>query len=208
MKVDPEQVLIDRAAAGDADALSDLLEKHGPGIRAELEGQINPQWQSFLTLDDVMQQTYLDAFLSIARLRTREVRSFRGWLAQQARRNLTDAVRMLQAEKRGGRARQVSLSNSDESSAILLDCLCATGSTPSRAVAGDEARQILEKAMQELPAVYRQVIRLCDLDGQPAANVSGILGRSEGAVHMLRARAQDRLAEILGESRKFFSDPA
>jgi DNA-directed RNA polymerase specialized sigma24 family protein len=32
------------------------------------------------------------------------------------------------------------------------------------------------------------------------------LGRSKGAVHMLRARAYDRLKELLGSTSLFFSD--
>ena len=51
-------------------------------------------------------------------------------------------------------------------------------------------------------------MRLYDLECQPPQQVAEALGRSVGAVHMLRARAHDRLRELLGSASKFFSDSA
>jgi DNA-directed RNA polymerase specialized sigma24 family protein len=39
-----------------------------------------------------------------------------------------------------------------------------------------------------------------DLEGRPVQQIASALQRSEGAVYMLRARAHDRLREILGFS--------
>ena len=39
-------------------------------------------------------------------------------------------------------------------------------------------------------------------------NVAATLERSVGAVHMLRARAHDRLRELLGSESRFSSDKA
>ena len=52
------------------------------------------------------------------------------------------------------------------------------------------------------------MIRLYDLEGRPIAEVAAEMGRSSGAVHMLRARAHDRLRELLGPESAFFTNPA
>src|SRR5262245_41546544 len=57
---------ISAAVAGDRDALTRLLKKFGPQVRARLS--ISSSWQSVLDLDDVMQVTYMEAFLRIGQL--------------------------------------------------------------------------------------------------------------------------------------------
>ena len=100
---DAEEDLADRAMLGDREALEELLELHGPVIRRGLVGAIDVRWRSLLSVDDVMQQTYLDAFLGIHRFVPRGVESFGAWLETLAKCNLLDAVRMLTADKRGGK---------------------------------------------------------------------------------------------------------
>lgn len=54
-----------------------------------------------------MQETFTDAFLDILQFRPGPGSAFLAWLTTLATRNLYDAIRMLEAEKRGGRVRQV-----------------------------------------------------------------------------------------------------
>ena len=75
-------------------------------------------------------------------------------------------------------------------------------------MAKDEARVVLEQAMRALPATYCQVVSMYDLQGRPVGQVAAALGRSTAAVFMLRARAHDRLAEIMGSASKYWSDSA
>jgi DNA-directed RNA polymerase specialized sigma24 family protein len=54
-----------------------------------------------------MQQTYTDAILDIHQLLACTEEAFAAWLHTLARRNLFDAIRLLEAEKRGGQRRRV-----------------------------------------------------------------------------------------------------
>jgi DNA-directed RNA polymerase specialized sigma24 family protein len=74
--------LLERARAGSNEALAELLERHGPAVRAGLRGMIPARWRSLLSEDDVMQQTYADAALGLDRFESRD--AFQGWLAAQA----------------------------------------------------------------------------------------------------------------------------
>ena len=56
---------------------------------------------------------------------------------------------------------------------------------------------MLKAAIDQLPKDYRRVVQLYDLDGLAAAEVARQMDRSDGAVYMLRARAVDRLRELL-----------
>jgi len=59
--------LEERAIQGDEEALTELLERTGPVIRRDVAERIPARWRSVLSEDDVMQQTYADAFRGITR---------------------------------------------------------------------------------------------------------------------------------------------
>ncbi|HVP73836.1 MAG TPA: sigma-70 family RNA polymerase sigma factor [Phycisphaerales bacterium] len=197
MKAAKSDDLLANAIAGDDAALEQLLALHGPEVRRRLHGAIGERWQSALSLDDVMQEAYTDAFLNIRRFVAHNEDAFAAWLTTLARRNLIDAIRLLEAQKRGGQHRAVEPAGPDESCVALCERLCTTSSTPSRRAATAETCAALRRAMADLPPSYRTVVQMLDLDAQPVEAVASELGRSVGAVYMLRARAHRCLADLL-----------
>ncbi|TWT45538.1 ECF RNA polymerase sigma-E factor [Phycisphaerae bacterium RAS1] len=194
---------IARAIAGDTEAASSLLREYAPRLRAQLS--IDPRWQSVLDADDVLQVTFLECFLKIKSFQPGGSGAFYGWLRRIAENNLRDAVKGLEAQKRPPPAVQAARGKSDESFVALYDLLRVTSATPSRAVGAGEMAGALERALAALPADYAQIIRAYDLEGRPIAEVAAETKRSPGAIHMLRARAHDRLRELLGSPSDFFS---
>lgn len=198
--------LLKRANEGDREALGFLLERHGPAVRKGLAGRIPKRWQSVLSEDDVMQQTYADVARTIAQFESHGERSFAAWLARLAECNLLDALRTLKAKKRGGDRRQIEpRAGGDDSVIALHELIGATSSTPSRHAAQKEAVGALEQALDQLPAIYRQVVVMYDLQGRSVEEVAGELKRSLGAVYMLRARAHDQLRGLVGTASKYWT---
>lgn len=195
----PYEDEIKKAAQGDEEALALLLRRHGPGVRAMISTAIGRQWQSILEADDVMQVTYLEAFLRIDRFEFRGENSFPAWLSQIARNNLRDAIDELSRLKRPQPENRV-VASSDESAVRLVEQLGCTTTTPSRHAGKREVAHAVESAINGLPDDYAQVVRLYDIEGRNARDVAAALGRSEGAIYMLRARAHDRLREALSSS--------
>ncbi len=193
------------AAKGDRAALKVLLAEHGPAVRAKIAAKIPAQWQAVLTADDLMQQTYTDAFLNIERFTPKGRRSFSAWLAKIAQHNLIDSVRMLEADKRGRKTSRAQPANPEESFAELHEILSSGGTSPSRHAARGEARAALEQAIEQLPADYRRAVQMFDLEGRPAPEVAAALSRSVGAAYMIRARAHRRLSEFMGNASDYFS---
>lgn len=200
--------LIDQARSGNRRALGDLLQKHGPSIRRKLRGAVPQRWQALLSIDDVLQQTYTDAFLDIGDFSGSRPEAFEAWLSTMARRNLHDAIRMLSADRRGGSSIRVTQTTSDESFAALFELASGTQSTPSRTAGKGETRARVEHALHSLPPDYRQAVVLMELEGLRAERVAEVMNRSAGAVYMLRARALDKLASLLGSASKYLSGSA
>jgi RNA polymerase sigma-70 factor, ECF subfamily len=193
----PDDDVLERAKRGDRDALTDLFKRYGPTARRAIAGRIPKRWQSLLSEDDVMQQTYGDAVFKIGQLVAENEATFAGWLVSIAQRNRQDAVKYLEAEKRGGNRRPVNKVATDESFISLIRLISDSGTTPSGAAGTREALEAMKKMIQQLPEDYRQVVVMYDLEGCPVKEVAEALKRSEGAVFMLRARAHDRLRELM-----------
>lgn len=187
-----------RAVGGDRRVLAQLLERSAPVIRQRLAGKLPRRWQHALSIDDVMQQTFVDAFIDIERFTPNGEGSFSAWLGTLAQHNLLDALRMLEADKRGNGRSMVRFQNAEESFVSLAEILQAADRTPSRLVARQEAYADLKSAVRQLPDLYRQVVRMYDLEVRPVSDVARELRRSPGAVYMIRARAHRQLRQIMG----------
>lgn len=202
-----QAALLARAKQGDQGALVSLLEAIGPEVRRRIEARITRALRSSIDADDVMQVTYLEAVTRIDRFEFGGVREFVAWLSRMAENNLIDAIRELEAAKRPSPKNRVS-PGWDQSAVNLVEILGGTSSTPSRNVAAAEAVRFMKWALERLPPDYEKVIQMYDLDGHSVEEVAEAMGRSPGAVYMLRARAHDRLREEMGPQSKFFSRPS
>jgi RNA polymerase sigma-70 factor (ECF subfamily) len=202
---DERQVLLDRANEGDADALTTLLEEVGTDVRRALS--MPRRHQSVLEPDDIMQVTYVEAFLRFPQFVGDDLRAFTAWLHRIAQNNLNDAIRGLERDKRPPAERRITAPRTDDSYVALCDFFGVSNRTPSRIAAAAESKQLIETALRKLPPLYADVIRGFELEGCSGPEVSERIGRSRGAAFMLLARARDRLREVLGSESRFFSRP-
>ncbi len=196
--------LLQAAVSGDADSLCLLFESVGPEVRNCLK--LDAKWSSVLSVDDVMQVTYLEAFMRVRQFAPESgVPGFRAWLQRIADNNLRDAVKELGRQKRPQPSQRVTPRPLEESATALTALLGVTLSTPSRVAAGAEHVSLVQRALAALPPDYGRAVRLYDLEGLSIVEVCERMGRSPGAVHMLRNRAYEQLRELLGGQSEFFS---
>jgi len=200
----PEDLLA-AARQGDRESLIRVLEQVGPTVRSRIEPKISRSLRSSIDADDVMQVTYLEAVLRLSTFTAGGVQGFVAWLTRLAENNLVDAVRAMEAAKRPDPRKQIKPGPGQDSSAFLVEALGMTYTTPSVVAKRHEANKYLEEALGRLPPAYARVIRLYDLEGKSPTEVAADLGKSQGAVFMLRARAHARLREVLGPESRFFS---
>ena len=106
---------------GDQEALSILLKQHGPDVRRRLAPRISACWRSVISAEDVMQVSYLEAFLGIAQRQPDTLEAFENWLARIAENNLRDAIRELEAARRPNPKRRITPPAGDDSLVALYD---------------------------------------------------------------------------------------
>lgn len=203
--MDGEAQLVDRARAGDADALEQLLDGHALSLSGEIEAKIGAQYRGVVEADDILQVTFLEAFMQIRAFVPGGPGSFLAWLRRVALNNLRDAIKELERDKRPPPGRRVAEPGGEASYVALVERLAATSTTPSRVSGGNELRQHVDDLLRQLPSDYERALRLYDLDGLSAVEVGEALGRSHGAARMLIARARERLAELVVNDPRFAS---
>ncbi len=194
------------ARSGDEGAISKLLLKVSPELQRRIEAKIGHPYRSLLDAEDVLQITYIEAMLYLDRFDDHaDERAFAAWLLRIAEHNLTDAIRGLEAAKRPSPTQRVRKRTIHESYDSLIVCLGATRTTPSRIAGTCEAIEHLERAIASLPPDYAEAVRAVDIEQRPVRVVAESMGRSCGAIYMLRSRAHDALRESLGSASQLFS---
>lgn len=186
MTTESDQMLLERARAGDGAALDQLLERHqGQVYRFGLKMCRDPE-----DAKDVLQ----DTFLAMAR----SVRDFRG--ASSVSTWLYSVARSFCIKKRRRPRPEPSLTQSLDvgDGPELVDS--ARG--PDELAASREIELALETAIASLDPIYREVLILRDAEGLTAPEVAEVLGLTVEAVksrlHRARAMVRERIAPVLG----------
>ena len=191
--------VLSRACDGNSAALAELLQSHTPMLHAELGSKIPDRLRAVLAVDDVLQETFTDVFLSIGGFVSRGDGAFLAWLRKLAQNNLLEAIRALDADKRGGGKRPTSFGVGHDPQTDLISSLlpAATQTTPSQHVSRQETQSSLAAALAELPAHYRLAVQRYDLEGRTIDETAAELQCSPGGVHLIRHRAFKLLRKSL-----------
>lgn len=202
-----EQELIAKATSGDPLALERLLLIHYTGLSRRVAARLPTSLQGVVSVEDVLQETFIQVFRGIGNFRPRSDRSFSAWLKRVAENRLRDSVKALRRKKRGGGFRQVHVAADEHGSSVadLAEILSAGSHTPSRSIARREGIQAVQVAMAALPQHYRQAIRLRYLEGRSLNQVAEAMQRSPGAVRGLIDRAKEKMRAALGRSSLYLN---
>jgi RNA polymerase sigma-70 factor (ECF subfamily) len=120
------------------------------------------------------------------------------WLTRILESKLVDAHRFFHAAGRDVN-REVPAAERPSAYESLAARVAADSLTPSRIVARHEVDSLVAAALAGLSANYRRVLELRFLKGHSVAEAAEMMGRTEGAIQMLSARALRRLRESLSQ---------
>lgn len=190
-KPDEDRELVDRARGGDTTAFDELVEKYTP----RLYGLVYHMTSNREDTHDILQDVFAKAYRSLKRFQGKS--SFYTWI-------YSIAVNMsLNFLKKRGRRRKLSLDDLDLAIQNDEEFIENTSKTdPVREANLRELQQRLNAAMQELSEDHRAVVTMYDIQGLPHAEISRILGISEGTVRSRLHYAHKQLQNYLEEFRR------
>jgi RNA polymerase sigma factor (sigma-70 family) len=185
----------------------ELLESIGAaGLLVVIESRMNALLRSKHHPEDVLQEVLCRAWRDRQRFEWRGQRSFRNWLLTISDRWLEDLTQHEAAQKRGGGASVLfsdALSGDDPSEPSSPDPGFHT-TTPGRLAVLREQREVMQRALADLPDSEREVVRLRLFEDRTADEAARILDLGVDAVrHRFRvglARYRRLLARANGEN--------
>lgn len=190
---EPPELLLERARAGDSEALGPLLELYRNYLWLMARSQIGTTLQVRLNPSDLVQETFLEAHRDFRQFVGTTEMEFVAWLRRILVRSLADQVRHHKAKGRDMHREQSLEVMLERSSAAAHQALASGISTASAQASRREQAVLLADALARLPADYREVIILRHLDRLSFEEIALRMGRSAGAARMLWARALERL---------------
>jgi RNA polymerase sigma-70 factor (ECF subfamily) len=195
--------LVRRAQEGDRAALDRLIERHQARVLAIVRYRLGPRLRESVESGDILQETLLAAVKAFPSFEVRDEGSLIHWLAKLVERQIIAQADYHGAKKREA-GRRVSLDRTRGNAGELsnsVPLLHPDATTPPlEKLERTEERAAVERAMDELPAEYRELILLRNYAGASWESVAESTGRpSAAAARMMHARAMLELAKLLRE---------
>ncbi|MBL9077607.1 MAG: sigma-70 family RNA polymerase sigma factor [Planctomycetes bacterium] len=189
--------LLQRWHAGDASALTDLVQAHLPWLRAHVERRLGPFLRERASGDDYLQDALLDFLRDGPRFQVADAAQLRALLARVVENTLRDRNDWFRARRRhiGG---QVGLPTD---SVVQLDPALQRSTTPSRVAATGEMRDWVRLALELLEPEDRKILVAREYEDRSFVEIGTELGMTPNAVRMRWVRAVARLAELLQQLR-------
>jgi RNA polymerase sigma-70 factor (ECF subfamily) len=190
-RTDEDQQLVARTQAGEATAFDELVIKYTP----RLYGLVYNMTSNHEDTNDLLQDVFAKAYKAIRGFRGKS--SFYTWIHSIAV-NMT-----LNFLKKRSRRYHLSLDDVDASIQNDKEFLELTASSsPVREADLSELQRRLNEAMMKLSEEHRAVVTMFHIQGMPHAEISKILGVSEGTVRSRLFYANRQLQNFLDEFRK------
>lgn len=185
---DPDLVLVERARGGEAAAFDELVEKHS----RKLYGLVYHMCGSHEDANDILQDTFTKAYTALGKFQGKS--SFYTWIYTIAT-NMT-----LNFLKKRKRRAAWSLDDADgnlQNDDAMVDP--RHEANPRSQARIHELQKKLNEAMARLSQDHRAVVVMFDIQGMPHAEISVILGVSEGTVRSRLYYAHQQLQAHLSE---------
>lgn len=171
--------VVRRVRAGETGLFEVLVRRHDQRVYRTVRSILRDEGE----VEDAMQQAWLQAYLHLGDFAG--LSAFSTWLVRVA------ANEALQRLRRRG---PLSVAPGDEE-----DAVDPRAEDPEERAASREAVRLVERAVDRLPASYRTVFVLRDVEGLSTADAAAALGIGEDAAKVRLHRARSLLRESLAE---------
>jgi RNA polymerase sigma-70 factor (ECF subfamily) len=191
------ELLLAHARGGDEAALGRLLELYRNYLRLVARALIGQALRVRLDASDLVQETFLKAAREFSHFLGSTEPELTAWLRQILVRTLANQAKHHRCQRRDFQRQESLEAMLDRSSAAVQRALASPVETPSSQAVRREKAVLLANALESLPAHYREVFILRNLEHIPFDQIAARMGRSPGATRVLWKRAMDRLSLLL-----------
>ena len=192
--------LLQRAAAGDAEALRELFSRYRDRLKRMVHLRLSRRLSGRVDDSDVLQEAYLDAARRLDEYIREPSLPFFLWLRQLTALKLAEVHRRHLGTQLRDADREVTLHRGGlplADSVSLAAQLLGTLTTPSQAVIKAETRLLVQEALNSMDPTDREVVALKHFEQLSIAEIAQVLGLSKAGAGSRYLRAVKRLRSIL-----------
>ena len=201
--------LIARVKQGDASALAECFSLHRQRLWRMVHFRMDPRLHGRVDADDVLQEGYLAAAARVEHFREDSSTSLFIWLRMIVSQTLVDVHRRhIEAQKRDARREVAShpRRGAHGTSVSIARQLLGQLTSPSHAAMRAEVAEQLEKALETMNEIDREVLALRHFEELTNSEIAAVLGIEQKAASIRYVRAIKRLKDILAELPGFADD--
>jgi len=194
MVMNTEQLVLG-AQGGDDQAVQSLFIRYYPRVERIVRARLGARLRARVDVEDVLQETFLQAVLRLSDFEMRSESAFLDWLATIGLNRIRKLAEHWSKQKRST-DREISLDGypSDSISGRVRDLTARVTGPLTRAI-DDERDTLLEQALDELDPEHREVLILRHFVGLSHAEIAERIDRgSEAAAREYYRRARAKLA--------------
>jgi RNA polymerase sigma-70 factor (ECF subfamily) len=192
--------LIQRARAGDRQALSELFTRHRDRLRRMVQMRLDWRLQARIDASDVIQDAFVEAATRLGDYLEDPAMPLFLWLRFLVGERLMILHRHHLGAQMRDAAREIALYREalpEASSAALAAQLLGKHTSPTEAAMRAERMLRLQEALNTMDALDREVLTLRHFEQLSRAETAQVLGITEAAAAKRYVRALKRLKEIL-----------
>jgi RNA polymerase sigma-70 factor (ECF subfamily) len=200
-QAEPSPELLQHAAAGEPQALNQLLDAFRDPIRRMVRARLDRRISARVDASDVVQDVLIEATRRLPDYIRGPAMPFRLWLRQIAQDRMIDLHRRHRAQRRDVTREQATghTGLDDASSLDLAAKLVDHELTPAANAIRQELQRRFYAALDELRDDDREIVLMRHVEQLGNGEVAEALGLSPAAAGMRYLRALRRLREVLGE---------
>ena len=180
--------VVSRVLAGEKELYEILLRRNNQTLYRVIRSYL----KELEEVEDCMQDTYLKAYEKLHQFKHHS--KFSTWLI---RIGINEALARLKAK---GRYITLHRSNNESLQSHILELPDATQNNPEKKIIRQEAKQMLENAIDKLDTKYKNIYILREIEGMSIAEVSDCLQLSASNVKVRLHRAKAKIKENLYDS--------
>jgi RNA polymerase sigma-70 factor (ECF subfamily) len=197
---DDPNPLLERAAAGDAEALRTMIQEHHGRLRRMVALRLDPRLQTRIDPSDVLQDAYIDATEQLPAYVQTPAMPFFLWLRLVTGSRLAKLHRYHLGAQMRDVSREVPIfagALPEASSAAIAAQLLGHESAPSHAARRAELRARVHEALDQMDPLDREALVLRHFEHLTSAEAAQVLGISQPAAGKRYVRALSRIKDVL-----------
>jgi RNA polymerase sigma-70 factor (ECF subfamily) len=178
--------------------MAEFFQRRRDQLLVYVERNMGQALRRKLDPEDIVQEAGIECVRSVSKVDLSQRDPF-SWMCQVAERRIVDAHRrFFEAQKRdAGLEVPLGSPGNQTGKGGLVELLVASITSPSQAFSREQRHLRLAQALQELPELTQEALRLRYVEGLATKEIAQRLEKSDGAVRVMLTRAVKRLEELL-----------